>query len=238
MKAQRILCIHGIGGKDAQMNNNQGWVRDWRQALKGHLQLNDQAVQFMPFDSFFKPYNANAGDYIEFLAESFLGLLRWRRNQKNFFKDWMDNYPDMVVEFLKEPKLRQDLRKELRKYLVDINPDVIYAHSLGSLLCYDYFSQPENQNGYGHISLVTAGSQLGNPFLKGHVPYPIVRLPLKRWFNLNNNNDNVFARYNLPANYDNFKQIETLFDDNDFINHNGLSYINNSEAIAKVWQSL
>jgi hypothetical protein len=33
-------------------------------------------------------------------------------------------------------------------------------------------------------------------------------------------------------------QVETLFDDNEFINHDGLSYINNSEAIAKVWNFL
>ncbi len=240
MKTKKVLCIHGIGGKDALMNDNTGWVKDWREALISHLSLaNDQDVQFMPFDSFFKPYDETATDYLRFLSQSFLGLWGDRRRQKGLVKDWMDNYPDMVVEFFQYPDLRLKLRNELKKYITILKPDVIYSHSLGSLLCYDYFSHPENQKGHENIILVTAGSQLGNPGLKYHLPYPIVRLPLNKWYNLNNSYDNVFARHDISVKFDNFMQIETLFDDKgDPMNHNGLSYLNNEHAISKVWKQI
>lgn len=233
MEEPRILCIHGIGGKDATIND---WGPKWRNSFKSHLNLtNDKSVQFMEFDAFFKGYNAGPADYIKFLAKSFIDLLKDRRSRKSV-KDWMDNYPDMVVEFYQESGLRQDLRQALKNHLGQFRPNIIYAHSLGSLMCYDFFVQNENNDAYKDVTLVTAGSQLGNKFLRGHITYPYVELPIKQWYNLNNDKDMVFARPDIQMNFKNFKQIETYFDDNMPINHDGLRYLNHEKAVSEVWK--
>lgn len=93
----------------------------------------------------------------------------------------------MVVEFLMNKEgVREILREEFKKKIEEANPDVIYAHSLGSMMCYDFFTQPENSTQYKDIILVTAGSQLGNPKLRNHsLKQPVEMLPVKFWYNLN-----------------------------------------------------
>ncbi|WP_312303780.1 hypothetical protein [Chryseobacterium sp.] len=230
MKPPKILCIHGIGGKDATIDK---WSHDWRKALKKHLNITeDNYVKFMKFDGFFSGYNANPADYGKFIARAFLDFLGLNKSEKMLGRNWLDDYPDMVVEFMQEPQLRYDLRKELKKYLIEFKPDIIYAHSLGSLMCYDFFLQDENKAGYHETTLVTAGSQLGNKLIQSS--FPIVDLPVRNWYNLNNENDIVFACRDILSTYPNFKQIETSFKEG-FINHDGFRYLDHPKTVSEVW---
>lgn len=239
MERPRILCIHGIGGKDDSMDDNPGWAQDWRGGLKTHLSITDDMnISFMKFDSHFDKQNAGVVEYTKFIAKTFLDFLTRRRSQKMMsIKDWMDDYPDMVVEYLQDKKLKRVLWNQLKRHIEEHRPDIIYAHSLGSLMCYDFFSEEENSQGYEHITLVTAGSQIGSKLIKAHIKFPIVQLPIKNWYNLNNDKDLVFARQNIVAQYPNFKQVETYFDDNWPANHDGYRYLNHPRAVAEVWKT-
>lgn len=143
MKRPRILCIHGIGGKDDSMDDILGWAQDWRSGLKTHLRITDDInINFMKFDSHFDKQNAGVVEYTKFIAKSFLDFLTRRRSQKMMStKDWMDDYPDMVVEYLQDKKLKCVLWDQLKRQIEEHRPDIIYAHSLGSLMCYDFFSE-------------------------------------------------------------------------------------------------
>ncbi|MFC5873187.1 hypothetical protein ACFP3I_11380 [Chryseobacterium arachidis] len=149
----------------------------------------------------------------------------------------MDDYPDMVVEYLQDAKLKRILWDELREHISFHRPDIIYAHSLGSLLCYDFFSQDENRTGFENITLVTAGSQIGSKLIRAHIKFPIEQLPIKKWYNLNNDKDLVFAGRNILALHSNFKQVETYFNDDWPANHDGYRYLNHQKAVSEVWRT-
>lgn len=236
MKNLKLLCIHGIGGKDASMNIKGGWGDQWKTAFNSMEFTSSANIELMRFDSFFNDENADWSDYWDFFQITF----RNKREQKSLDMYFFDNYPDMVVEFLlNKDGVREKLREELKKKIEEENPDVIYAHSLGSMMCYDFFTQPENSTQYKDIILVTAGSQLGNPKLRNHsLKQPVEMLPVKFWYNLNNSKDSVFARHEivLPSNK-NYKEVSTDFFGKS-MGHDGLEYLNHSNAINNVWNQI
>lgn len=238
MERPKILCIHGIGGKDKTMDIPSEWAFKWRDGLKTHLSIaDDQNIKFMKFDSYFEKQNAGIIDYGKFIVKTFLDFLKRRKTQKMYsIKDWLDDYPDMVVEYLQHPSLKRKLWDDLKNHIEDHNPDIIYAHSLGSIMCYEYFLQPENRDKYKDITLVTAGSQLGNKLMSAHTTFPVVELSIKKWYNLNNRKDLVLAGARITANYPNFKHIDTYFDDNGPANHDGFRYLNHPNAVSQVWK--
>lgn len=239
MERPRILCIHGIGGKDKTMDIPSEWADKWRNGLKLHLNItDDQNISFMKFDSFFDKHNAGIVDYGKFIVKTFLDFIWNRKKNKSYtVSDWMDDYPDMVVEYVQKTKLKRNLWNELRNKIEEHKPDIIYAHSLGSIMCYEFFLLEENRNLYLDLTLVTAGSQLGSKLMKTHTRIPIAELPIKKWYNLNNNKDLVFASTDILANYPNFKQVETYFSDNGPANHDGFRYLNHPDAILQVWKT-
>lgn len=230
MENIKVLCVHGIGGKELNLKKTK-WKEQWSNAFEKIDFTKKNNVQFMDFDRFFTATNANWRDYLQFFTTTFSE----RTRQKGMFKDLMDHYPDMVVEFLLEDDLRNNLKEELKKYIAKETPDVIYAHSLGSLICYDFFTDSKNDH-YNDIILVTSGSQLGNPYLRNHkLKFPIEELPIKFWYNLNNPKDAVFASHPInPTSNLRFKEIITRFFES-FINHNELEYINAANAKNEVW---
>ncbi len=240
MERPKILCIHGIGGKDESMWQHEKWAEQWRKTLKDHLRITkDEDVIFMEFDSYFSESRANVGDYVRFFTDAFLAFFRIAKDRKGMITYLKDNYPDMVIEYLQDHNnIKRQLWTSLRELILKHKPQIIYAHSLGSMLAYDFFKQQENSTGFEDITLVTAGSQLGNnAIMRAYLGGPIVQLPIKKWYNLNNNIDLVFACRDLIARYPNFKQVETFFLKKWTANHDGWEYLNHKNAIAEVWKS-
>lgn len=240
MERPKILCIHGIGGKDESMWKHEAWAVQWRETLKDHLSItNDENIIFMEFDSYFSNSRADFGDCARFCTETFLGFFRIRKDKKGGFTYLKDNYPDMVVEYLQDHNdIKKQLWASLRELILKHKPQIIYAHSLGSIMAYDFFKQKENSVGFKDITLVTAGSQLGNnSIMRAYLGGLIVQLPIKQWYNLNNNVDLVFAYRDIIARYPNFKQVETFFLKNWTANHDGWEYLNHKSTIAEVWKS-
>ena len=64
-----------------------------------------------------------------------------------------------------ERRIARRISKRLIERIHTFNPDVIMAHTLGRIICYDAFSQKDKNACVGRY-LVTFGSRIANPFLK------------------------------------------------------------------------
>lgn len=100
-----------------------------------------------------------------------------------------------VAQWIAEDGLRANCRKRVYQQIQETKPDVILAHSLGSLLCYDLFAN--GSNGKAHfkdIIFVTFGSQIANLFIRDRIWHGGIKMiNVKMWYNLYNPHDPVFV---------------------------------------------
>ena len=226
MNKLNVLCLHGIGGKD-----NPGSRKDWKQEWKAAIErkVTNTNISFPVFDHYFEKQEATITDYWKFLKDVFL----YESNRMKGVESFKDDYLDMVVEFFRYPELRMKLREFLKKEIQNTGCHVIYAHSLGSLICYDLFLSENNGQIYKDITLITAGSQLGIQRLPDFIP--VQKLNLKRWYNFNNPYDRVFAGSMIRLNADNFSNERVAFREG-LASHNALQYIEKSDQ--KIWTDI
>jgi hypothetical protein len=87
----------------------------------------------------------------------------------------------MVAQFAVEPELRRAPRDKLVDLINEVQPDVLMAHGLGSLITYDLFrNDNRGQNILPNAVYITFGSQINNPFARsrlfpGQIQVPNVR---------------------------------------------------------------
>jgi C1A family cysteine protease len=114
-------------------------------------------------------------------SDDFLSQIRWSAG--------------MVAQWVVEDGLRSDLRDRLFNEIQSVKPDVIFAHSLGSLLCYDFFANDaRGKTAFQNGTFITFGSQIGNTFVKDRMwNGQVEMIPVARWINLYNPNDPVFV---------------------------------------------
>src|SRR6185312_6511996 len=121
----------------------------WKAAIKARLQeagmTTEPTFSVLLYDQLFEKYSVSTGVYLTALAE----LLRdgiWHSiadplanlfHSRGFGDDvrWTAG---MVAQLCTESGLRRDLRNVLAKALTDDPPDLIAAHSLGTLITYDF----------------------------------------------------------------------------------------------------
>jgi metacaspase-1 len=114
------------------------------------------------------------------------------------FDEFLQWGPGMVAKYVVQDDMREHLRSDFLLPLIKKeNPDLICAHSLGSLLCYDLAANggPEGRAAFANRTLVTFGSQISNPFIRGRL-WPSSVSVIKGvdfWYNLYNPNDPVFV---------------------------------------------
>jgi hypothetical protein len=222
----RILLVHGVGHQERP--DNQPWERSWEEAITAGIQYFDPAFAptYERFDydnlfsgtiNLFTDVGAAAhlgfaplGAAIEDAAQTVSGWFRPRRGLLDWAKPVADAadgwHAGMVAEWDQNAPLRATLRKRLIERINTFNPDVIMAHSLGSIICYDAFSH-EDKNGCAGRYLVTFGSQIANPFLKAaHFDNKIGGVNQKYWFHLFNKSDPVLA-HRIVDRVSNFEEI-------------------------------
>jgi len=135
------------------------------------------------------------------------------------------------------------LRAHLAAKMGSFQPDVILAHSLGSLIAYDTFKLDETANPGGNLidgrTLVTFGSQIGNPAVRAAFGGRVEELRKSRfWWHLYNAEDDVFTcPIELPTR-DRFRQVDTYFDIPGLADHDGAHYLGHEETARTVWQDL
>jgi hypothetical protein len=238
-----ILCVHGIGHGDVDPQ----LMPSWRDTITADLQRWTPGIQlsfdFFFYDTMFEQSKFNAVTYAEAIAKlaasgtvhgigDFLpggrGLadipsqLRWTTG--------------MVAQWASDDGLRERLRTQILKAVAAKQPDIVCAHSLGSLICYDAFQR--NPGTIANSTLVTFGSQIGNPFVRDCFAGRIEALDARMWYHLYNSADRVFTA-ELRIQAPNYAEIDTPFDKpNDVLNHDPLWYFNHANTQSRVWFEL
>lgn len=240
MGALKILCVHGLGGHVP----GDDWEVGWRESIKIALSsvsrpVGSHSIEFAYYDDIFADYEVSFVDSMKALGELLASGAAAPFRSVRGVQDALRMTAGMVVAWVEDDEFRRRTRERLVTRVDAVQPDVVLAHSLGSLIAYDTFSNPDTSESLRGRTLVTLGSQIGNPFVVGNfLAGKVEPLPqAKTWFHLYNEEDDVFtAPLNLYA--DNFRQIETFFDIDGFADHTASEYIAHKNAIATLWTNV
>ncbi len=245
-KSISVLCVHGVGHGDQDTDLASSWTKvindgllAWDSSLQGEI-----TCDFLMYDKLFEKAPLNSVTYAKAFAELIAsgvmhGIGDFFSRERGLFEvpDKIRWTAGMVAQWVSDQQLRSDARDRILEKMSEKNYDLVCAHSLGSLLCYDTFlNQPAAiQNKY----FVSFGSQIGNPCVRDTFAGRIAPLAkAAKWFHLYNPEDHVFtADIRLAA--DNFEEVGTRFDvPNDIINHDPTWYLGHANTRATVWRDV
>jgi len=250
MATLKILGVHGIGDH----HSNLAWEEEWKNAIESGLRRWSPGIEcefsFLLHDAIFDKYPISALDVAEAVAklgasgvyhsigDALTGLFSRRRG---FFEDVSSTVrwtAGMVVQWAENDRLRAETRRAVLKRVEEFQPDVICAHSLGTLLCYDSFVRGAGRAAIAGRRLLTFGSQIGNPFVRSTLGGRIVPLKKAReWYHLYNSED---AAFTSPIEIDapNFVQVSTEFDEPGMLDHNPVLYLTHPNTVSDVWREI
>jgi hypothetical protein len=246
MKKLKILGVHGLGD-----HRGTTWKEDWtaalRQAVPGQQSV-DLDVEFVTYDDIFANVDLTAWESMQAvwkLARSglstALGKSRGVLGDVSDRVKWTAGY---VVAWVENEKFQRESRKRVLDAIVDVQPDVVCAHSLGSLVTYNAFAHPDAAAAKPAAALrrtryVTLGSQLANAFVVGNLAGGrLGALPVSYWHHLFNDNDAVFTAPIKLWDMENFAQVDTPFDIDGFADHSAVAYLTHPSTIENVWRPI
>lgn len=245
----RILAIHGVGHGDAKTTD---WQPKWRQAVADGLGAwrpgLEHTVEFLGYDDLFESAPLGVPEVIEALYRlSSSGLfhgLTDRLRSRGGLASALDSVrwtAGMIAQWVALEELRALLRDRLSFVIQQFQPDIVLAHSLGSLIAYDTLRPDEVAGGTlaKDLTFVSFGSQIGNPAVRSVFGGRIEPLESCRfWWHLFNEEDDVFTcPVGLPS-VGRFRQVDTFFDLPGFADHEGASYLAHEQTALTVWQDL
>lgn len=236
----RILCIHGVN-----TNENGDWLAKWQQSIRSAAAsagVATDAFEFheLRYNPHFEAANADAAVYAEAvkrLWNSYWAHRRARgRSTEKGLGTLLDNTIGMVAKWTALPQLRQQLSTDLAQCIKRVNPHVICAHSLGSLITYDTLAA---QQALAQDRLfVTLGSQIGHPALAESFGGYLKPLgTLRHWYHLFNSEDAVLTcELDFPEAP--FTQLDTFFDEWGPLDHSAEQYLAHEVTASNVWAGL
>ena len=240
----KILGFHGLGD-----HRHSCWKADWEKAVRSKFPEQDQIelqFRFVNYDHIFEGVDISDREVAEAIAElckSFLSSMYRRRkgflHSLNHHVKWTAGY---VVAWLADNAFQSQCRDLVIKNVSSYIPDIVLAHSLGSLITYNTFSHPEKEEIVEHlkrVNYVTFGSQIGNPFVMGNLtPGRIEPLELGKWYHLYNSHDHMFTAPIRLFGCDNFEQVDTDFDIKGFFDHSPVNYLQHAATAERVWRPI
>jgi metacaspase-1 len=240
-KTLKILCVHGVGHGEADPNLVPSWTDAITKAVGRWSPDMQVQLDFLHYDDYFQDAESNLATYAEAVGKLLasgivhgVGDLFTRSRGFFDFPEQVKWTAGMVAQWTADDKLRTRTRKALLDKVGADAYDLVCAHSLGSLICYDTFRQ--NAAAIQDKTFVSLGSQIGNPFVRDVFAGRVEPLDARMWYHLFNPDDHVMtAQINIAA--DNFAQVITEFDiPNDIINHDAAHYLSNANAANTVWR--
>ncbi|TWT43763.1 Caspase domain protein [Phycisphaerae bacterium RAS1] len=256
----RILFVHGVGNQQADTSWQGGWEDAARAGLKRWEPQADPVFDYVMYDDLFAAEEITAagtaeavikllgsgavsaaaavGDAVSGAAEWIGGLFGGRRG-------WLDTMSDrarwtagMVVQWAENERLQRRCRQRVVEKINAFRPDVVAAHSLGSLLCYDSFSHPDTRGSIAGKTFVSFGSQIGNWFVKNTFAGRLRELDqAARWYHLYNARDNVFTAP-IRIVHPTFEQVNTPSDVGGLDAHDAVRYLGHANTVDRVWRCL
>lgn len=241
-----IMCVHGLGDHRAS-----DWDKTWKAAIDEAFPKVEGLtldLKFVSYDDIFAGTEITLLDTFKALgklaASGLSSLVRRERGVVSDVSDavrWSAGY---VVAWVENERFQDESRKRILSALQTYKPDVILAHSLGSLVTYNAFAHEDAQQAefkklLAKATYVTLGSQIGNPFVIRNLTNGRIQpLGVDHWHHLYNFHDDIFtAEIRLPA-ADNFTQTETPFDDDNIADHAAESYFRHRSTVMNVWRPL
>ncbi|MBA3351849.1 MAG: caspase family protein [Blastocatellia bacterium] len=240
MSNLKILCVHGIGHQEFDLD----WQPRWDTAIKaGIAQWNPARTvqtQFLAYDDVFEATPMTPHGTVEgigrLLLNSFIYGIGDIFHRRRGFRDIPEKikwYAGMVTQWSENENLRKKCRERLQKTIAQVQPDVVCAHSLGTLIAYDLFVHPPQKAGTLDFKFVTFGAQIGNPTVRGMFGGYITEIGPQFWYNLYNQKDEVFV-VSLRVPSQAYLQVETLFDEG----HDAIGYLTHPNTVARVWRDI
>ena len=246
----KILAVHGVG----RHTQGSGWQEAWETAIKISLARVDNKVKpkiaFVTYDDLFDSEKITTLGTAEAIAK-----LGWSgfwygigdtltsifgRRSRGLGRDISESIrwtAGMVVQWVENENLRTETRVKLAVTIHEQEPDVILAHSLGSLIAYDTFLDPNYADIMTERVFVSFGSQIGNPFVRAQFAGRIVPINCKHWYHLYNAEDDIFAAP-LFVSAPNFEQVDCLFDIKGFADHEAADYLSHTGMSQVVWDDM
>ena len=239
----KILCVHGIGHQEERSNWRDDWqasitqgLHEWDASVDGHLEIHQFA-----YDALFAAADSSSLVYLTAVGKL---LKSWAVNagERDIFGlfDKTRWTVGMVAQWVALDDLRTQLRANLAAEISAFAPDVIIAHSLGSLVTYDTLRNVDSAGKLGAFngSLITLGCQVAHPSVcdvfAGRIEYPAM---LSRWWNLFNENDLVFTREFDVPNAAGFAEVLTPFEF-PVPNHDADHYLSHEQTRDELWRPL
>jgi hypothetical protein len=236
----RILCIHGVN-----TNENGDWLAKWQQSIRGAAASAGVAADAFEFhelryNAHFEAASADGAVYAEAVKRLWNSYWAHRRAlgrpMEKGLGTLIDNTIGMVAKWTALPQLRKQLATDLTQCIKSVNPHVICAHSLGSLITYDTLAA---QQALAQDRLfVTLGSQIGHPALAesfGGYLTPIHTV--RHWYHLFNSEDAVLTcELDFPEAP--FTQLDTHFDEWGPLDHSAEQYLAHEVTASNVWAGL
>jgi metacaspase-1 len=243
----RILFVHGVSHVEAI---DPTWADQWRAIVANAMPGADIVGGIVDYDELFDfPLDAatiaaavwqltksgvNSG--LTNLGDRLTGLFGRQRDLAGNVTSQVGWTAGMVVQWAGDPDLRKRCRDKMLATIADFQPDIVCAHSLGSLIAYDTFVDPGGRDAIAGKVFISFGSQIGNDFIKGTFAGRIDLPQAQAWYHLYNAHDWVFtAQLDTPS--PNFTQVEADFQDPP-LNHNALKYLAHPDTAAQVWSAL
>jgi hypothetical protein len=242
---ETVLLLHGIG----DVAHEPGWEAQWLAPIQAALGRDEPlgllTARGVSVAELF-PEKAPSPRQIAVALGRLLGAraASWleggSRGMWDDFRHTLHTTAGMVVQWLADSSLRAKLRERLAEELLASNTTLLIAHSLGSLIAYDLFTQSELSDALKirlrELWFVSLGSQLNTPWLVGNFAAGRISMPsVRRWWHLVNPVDRVFtAEIRLPGEA-NFTQIETEFASPP-LHHDAVRYLAHPAA-SVIWQA-
>ncbi|WGM39775.1 caspase family protein [Caulobacter sp. NIBR1757] len=245
VKTLKVLCVHGLGD-----HRTSTWETDWPAAIKaamGPIPGLELAFEFVTYDDIFEKYEPNAIEVVKAAVKLGWSGIAGPRTKAFGLGDiadkvhWTAGY---VVAWTENKTFQEETRAKMLAAVRQHQPDIILAHSLGTMVTYNAFShaaakEPDIAPLLAKAKYVTFGSQIGNRFVLRNLTNGRVQpLAVKFWHHLFNKHDGVFtAQIKLPG-VANFRQTDTPFDDPDVMDHSATSYFRHPSTVADVWRPM
>ncbi len=251
MADHTVLCVHGIGSVESDPNWDQPWITAITNGFGAPGSGNNLEFVTLGYDHIFEQFPVGTPQYVEAITE-LIASVAWQAvtdpfrarafglpDLGKYAGRW---YAGMVVQWVSEPDLRVACRQALAAEIERSNPDIVCAHSLGTLLCYDLFTQDQQgpQAIEGRV-FITLGSQIGNTFVRakawgGRIPM----ISAIKWYHLFNHQDQAFTAEIEEPGVANFEEIITDSPAGHSPTNQGGSpgYLDHPNTISSVWHVL
>lgn len=243
-KPLRVLCVHGVG----QHPPGGDWERAWCESVARPLARvapgTEPVFAFVHYDDLFEKHRVGFFDTVEALAKlgaSAITAPFRARGMERGLSSSLRWSAGMVVKWVESERFRRDTRARLAVRLARFTdqdpspPDLVLAHSLGSLIAYDTLTTTMGAK-LANARLVTLGSQIANPFVSGQFLAGRIAVPeaVGSWTHLYNPEDAAFAAPIRIADA-RFEQIVTHFDEPGMLDHSAERYLAHPAAEAGLW---